>query len=161
MYRDSLHSLHLITLAKMSSLKRRFTGALVKNVECFMKITWRIASRITDCFGQPCVLWLRAVLSWSYCHDRADAFEMWSLAPCILNFYEGKELRSRLRKARDQGMGIREHCTVSCRQFLDAGHGGKSGRDSAIEEIAFDYSFILKITNHIYKFILTICFLNL
>ena len=27
----------------------------------------------------------------------------------------------------------------------DAGHGGKSGRDSAIEEIAFDYSFILKI----------------
>jgi len=29
----------------------------------------------------------------------------------------------------------------------DAGHGGKSGRDSAIEEIAFDYSFILKITN--------------
>ena len=28
----------------------------------------------------------------------------------------------------------------------DAGHSGKSGRDSAIEEIAFDYSFILKIT---------------
>ena len=27
----------------------------------------------------------------------------------------------------------------------NAGHGGKSGRDSAIEEIAFDYSFILKI----------------
>ena len=29
----------------------------------------------------------------------------------------------------------------------DAGHGGKSGRDSAIEEVAFDYSFILKVTN--------------
>ena len=32
-------------------------------------------------------------------------------------------------------------------ELEDAGHGGKSGRDSAIEEIAFDYSFILKITN--------------
>ena len=34
-------------------------------------------------------------------------------------------------------------------ELEDAGHGGKSGRDSAIEEIAFDYSFILKITNKI------------
>ena len=32
-------------------------------------------------------------------------------------------------------------------ELEDSGHGGKSGRDSAIEEIAFDYSFILKITN--------------
>ena len=32
-------------------------------------------------------------------------------------------------------------------ELEDAGHGGKSGRDSAIEEIAFDYSFILKIAN--------------
>ena len=32
-------------------------------------------------------------------------------------------------------------------ELEDAGHDGKSGRDSAIEEIAFDYSFILKITN--------------
>jgi len=32
-------------------------------------------------------------------------------------------------------------------ELKDAGHGGKSGRDSAIEEIAFDFSFILKITN--------------
>ena len=29
---------------------------------------------------------------------------------------------------------------------MNAGHGGKSGRDGAIEEIAFDYAFILKIT---------------
>ena len=29
---------------------------------------------------------------------------------------------------------------------MDAGHGGKSGRTAAIEEIAFDYAFILKIT---------------
>ena len=29
---------------------------------------------------------------------------------------------------------------------MDAGHGGKSGRDGTIEELAFDYSFILKIT---------------
>jgi len=32
---------------------------------------------------------------------------------------------------------------------MNAGHGGKSGRDGAIEEIAFDYSFILKISNKI------------
>ena len=30
-----------------------------------------------------------------------------------------------------------------------AGHGGKSGRDGAIEEIAFDYSFILKVSKKI------------
>ena len=29
---------------------------------------------------------------------------------------------------------------------MNAGHGGKSGRDGAIEEIAIDYAFILKIT---------------
>ena len=32
---------------------------------------------------------------------------------------------------------------------MNAGHGGKSGRDGAIEEIAIDYSFILKITDKI------------
>ena len=32
---------------------------------------------------------------------------------------------------------------------MNAGHGGKSGRDSAIEEIAFDYAFILKISGKI------------
>ena len=32
---------------------------------------------------------------------------------------------------------------------MNAGHGGKSGRDSAIEEIALDYVFALKITNKI------------
>ena len=30
-------------------------------------------------------------------------------------------------------------------ELEDAGHGGKSGRDSAIEEISLDYSFVLKI----------------
>ncbi len=30
---------------------------------------------------------------------------------------------------------------------MNAGHGGKSGRDGAIEEIAIDYSFALKISN--------------
>ena len=30
---------------------------------------------------------------------------------------------------------------------MNAGHGGKSGRDSAIEEIALDYAFALKISN--------------
>jgi oligopeptidase B len=30
---------------------------------------------------------------------------------------------------------------------MEAGHGGKSGRDAAIEEVAFDYAFALKITN--------------
>ena len=32
---------------------------------------------------------------------------------------------------------------------MKAGHGGKSGRDSAIEEIALDYAFALKITDKI------------
>ncbi len=32
---------------------------------------------------------------------------------------------------------------------MHAGHGGKSGRDGAIEEIAFDYSFALKISQKI------------
>ena len=32
---------------------------------------------------------------------------------------------------------------------MGAGHGGKTGRDSAIEEIAFDYAFALKICNKI------------
>ena len=32
---------------------------------------------------------------------------------------------------------------------MNAGHGGKSGRDGAIEEIAFDYAFILKIAGKI------------
>ncbi len=33
---------------------------------------------------------------------------------------------------------------------MNAGHGGKSGRDGAIEEIAIDYAFALKISNKIY-----------
>ena len=32
---------------------------------------------------------------------------------------------------------------------MDAGHGGKSGRDGSIEEIALDYAFALKISNKI------------
>ena len=32
---------------------------------------------------------------------------------------------------------------------MNAGHGGKSGRDGAIEEIAFDYTFALKISDKI------------
>ena len=32
---------------------------------------------------------------------------------------------------------------------MNAGHGGKSGRDGAIEEVALDYAFALKITNKI------------
>ena len=31
---------------------------------------------------------------------------------------------------------------------MDAGHGGKSGRTAAIEEIAFDYAFALKIADN-------------
>jgi oligopeptidase B len=31
---------------------------------------------------------------------------------------------------------------------MKAGHGGKTGRDSAIEEIAFDYAFALKISKN-------------
>jgi oligopeptidase B len=32
---------------------------------------------------------------------------------------------------------------------MNAGHGGKSGRDGAIEEIATDYAFALKISEKI------------
>ena len=32
---------------------------------------------------------------------------------------------------------------------MNAGHGGKSGRDGAIEEIEIDYAFALKISNKI------------
>ena len=32
---------------------------------------------------------------------------------------------------------------------MDAGHGGKSGRDAAIKEVAFDYAFALKITDRL------------
>ncbi|MDA9723964.1 prolyl oligopeptidase family serine peptidase [Candidatus Pelagibacter sp.] len=48
---------------------------------------------------------------------------------------------------------LREHKTdnnlLLLKTEMNAGHGGKSGRDGAIEEIALDYSFILKITNKI------------
>ena len=33
---------------------------------------------------------------------------------------------------------------------MNAGHGGKSGRDGAIEEIAVDYAFALKISKKIW-----------
>ena len=33
---------------------------------------------------------------------------------------------------------------------MNAGHGGKSGRDGAIEEIAIDYAFALKISEKIW-----------
>ena len=33
---------------------------------------------------------------------------------------------------------------------MDAGHSGRSGRDAAIEEIAFDYAFALKIAKKIW-----------
>ena len=39
---------------------------------------------------------------------------------------------------------------------MNAGHGGKSGRDGAIEEIAIDYAFALKISKKIWLFNLEI-----
>ena len=48
---------------------------------------------------------------------------------------------------------LREHKTdknlLLLKTEMNAGHGGKSGRDGAIEEIALDYAFVLKITNKI------------
>ena len=48
---------------------------------------------------------------------------------------------------------LRQHKTdnnlLLLKTEMNAGHGGKSGRDGAIEEIALDYSFILKITDKI------------
>ena len=48
---------------------------------------------------------------------------------------------------------LREHKTdnnlLLLKTEMNAGHGGKSGRDGAIEEVAFDYIFILKISKKI------------
>jgi oligopeptidase B len=48
---------------------------------------------------------------------------------------------------------LREHKTdnnlLLLKTEMNAGHGGKSGRDGAIEEIALDYAFALKISNKI------------
>ncbi len=57
-------------------------------------------------------------------------------------FDEPTKFTARLRQHKTDNNLLLLKCELE-----DAGHGGKSGRDSAIEEIAFDYSFILKITN--------------
>jgi len=57
-------------------------------------------------------------------------------------FDEPSKFTARLRQYKTDNNLLLLKC-----ELKDAGHGGKSGRDSAIEEIAFDYSFILKITN--------------
>tara|TARA_B100000676_G_scaffold43094_1_gene41162 strand:- start:146 stop:2221 length:2076 start_codon:yes stop_codon:yes gene_type:complete len=48
---------------------------------------------------------------------------------------------------------LRDHKTdnnlLLLKTEMNAGHGGKSGRDGAIEEVAFDYAFILKISKKI------------
>ena len=45
---------------------------------------------------------------------------------------------------------LRDHKTndnlLLIKTEMNAGHGGKTGRDSAIEEIALDYAFALKIS---------------
>ncbi len=56
-------------------------------------------------------------------------------------FDEPLKFTAKLRKYKTDNNLLLLRCELE-----DAGHGGKSGRDSAIEEIAFDYSFILKIT---------------
>jgi len=57
-------------------------------------------------------------------------------------FDEPLKFTAKLRKYKTDNNLLLLKCELE-----DSGHGGKSGRDSAIEEIAFDYSFILKITN--------------
>jgi len=57
-------------------------------------------------------------------------------------FDEPTKFTARLRQLKTDNNLLLLKCELE-----DSGHGGKSGRDSAIEEIAFDYSFILKITN--------------
>jgi len=42
-----------------------------------------------------------------------------------------------------------DHNLLLLKTEMNAGHGGKSGRDGAIEEIALDYAFALKITKKI------------
>ena len=47
----------------------------------------------------------------------------------------------------DKYFDYRKHRT-DFKTEMKAGHGGKTGRDSAIEEIAFDYAFALKISKN-------------
>ena len=51
---------------------------------------------------------------------------------------------------------LRDHKTdnnlLLLKTEMNAGHGGKSGRDGAIEEVALDYAFILKISKKIWFF---------
>jgi len=57
-------------------------------------------------------------------------------------FDEPTKFTAKLRKYKTDKNLLLLKCELE-----DSGHGGKSGRTSAIEEIAFDYSFVLKITN--------------
>ena len=62
----------------------------------------------------------------------------------IIIFDEPTKFTAKLRQYKTDKNLLLLKCELE-----DAGHGGKSGRDSAIEEIAFDYSFIFKITNNL------------
>ena len=59
-------------------------------------------------------------------------------------FDESLKFTAKLRKYKTDNNFLLLKCELE-----DAGHGGKSGRDSAIEEVAYDYSFILKISDKI------------
>ena len=64
-----------------------------------------------------------------------------SLSDNRVLFDEPTKFTAKLRDAKTDNNLLLFKCE------MDAGHGGKSGRDSAIEEVAFDYAFALKITD--------------
>ena len=64
-----------------------------------------------------------------------------SLSDNRVLFDESTKFTARLRDKKTDNNLLLFKCE------MDAGHGGKSGRDAAIEEVAFDYAFALKITN--------------
>ena len=63
-----------------------------------------------------------------------------SLSDNRVLFDESTKFTAKLREYKT------DHNLLLLKTEMNAGHGGKSGRDSAIEEVAFDYAFVLKIS---------------
>ena len=64
-----------------------------------------------------------------------------AMEPKALLFDEPTKFTAKLRDEKTDNNLLLFKCE------MDAGHCGKSGRDAAIEEVAFDYAFALKITD--------------
>ena len=66
-----------------------------------------------------------------------------ALTPAMALFDEPAKFTAKLREYKT------DNNLLLLKTEMNAGHGGKSGRDGAIEEIALDYAFALKISKKI------------